>query len=173
MKKLLSLIGAAIFAYVANAAALNWQTYADNIAYEGGQAYLIMVTDADNFAISNTLAITGGAVVDNATFVGGEVAGAANLTMNSGNYLFAILATTGGTDDNLPTSGYYGIDYNGDNQTESGFYEVAWDTNTGGSLWADDNYAGVSMTSEVVPEPTSGVLLLLGLAGLALKRKRA
>lgn len=36
-------------------------------------------------------------------------------------------------------------------------------------------YAGFSnfTTSQVVPEPTSGLLMLIGLAGLALKRKRA
>ena len=44
--------------------------------------------------------------------------------------------------------------------------------------WANGTYGGLSATPaegkwSVVPEPTSGLLLLLGVAGLALKRKRA
>ena len=39
---------------------------------------------------------------------------------------------------------------------------------------ADDaNYMVANIKAEAVPEPTSGLLLLLGVAGLALKRKRA
>ena len=39
--------------------------------------------------------------------------------------------------------------------------------------WGDQTAAGTKWTSMSVPEPTSGLLLLLGMAGLALKRKRA
>ena len=44
--------------------------------------------------------------------------------------------------------------------------------------WAAGTYGGLAETAtvgkwSVVPEPTSGLLLLLGVAGLALKRKRA
>lgn len=42
-----------------------------------------------------------------------------------------------------------------------------YDFTTGSGVWADWNAA------EPIPEPTSGLLLLLGVAGLALKRKRA
>ena len=38
---------------------------------------------------------------------------------------------------------------------------------------AADGYAGGGWYTTAVPEPTSGLLLLLGMAGLALKRKRA
>ena len=56
-------------------------------------------------------------------------------------------------------------------------------TNNGGSetfAWAAGTYGGLADTPTegkwsvaAVPEPTSGLLLLLGMAGLALKRKRA
>lgn len=44
-----------------------------------------------------------------------------------------------------------------------------------GNTWNFDDSTGtpVTWTSAPVPEPTSGILLLLGVAGLALKRKRA
>ena len=47
-----------------------------------------------------------------------------------------------------------------------------------GDIWAlngaaSAGYSGAGWYSASVPEPTSGLLLLLGMAGLALKRKRA
>jgi len=44
-----------------------------------------------------------------------------------------------------------------------------------GNTWSFDDSEGtpVTWTTAPVPEPTSGILLLLGVAGLALKRKRA
>ena len=59
---------------------------------------------------------------------------------------------------------------------------IAATDNTGKDTftWAAGTYGGLSETATVgkwsaaaVPEPTSGLLLLLGVAGLALKRKRA
>ena len=61
--------------------------------------------------------------------------------------------------------------------------EVAWQRYTvsdvSGSIWkgatdtAPSGGATVWTVTSVVPEPTSGLLLLLGLAGLGLRRKRA
>ena len=39
--------------------------------------------------------------------------------------------------------------------------------------WQASAYGYTSYTATAVPEPTSGLLLLLGVAGIALKRKRA
>ena len=48
------------------------------------------------------------------------------------------------------------------------------DTTNGGDRWSGNlNYASGGNFTASVPEPTSGLLLLLGVAGLALKRKRA
>ena len=54
--------------------------------------------------------------------------------------------------------------------TSSADFEISdLDVNLGGSVGTASNTIGWT----AVPEPTSGLLLLLGMAGLALKRKRA
>ena len=179
-------MSAVVLGLAANAAALNWSTWAyagtdpdaDGAWIDGGMAYLVMVTDTATFAVSDALAVTGGSIVDNAVFSGGTAAGAWNDTSalaDGTTYYFAVIATTAGSGASVPTTGFYTVDNNGGNATASGFYEVAWSASTGGSFIANDSFGGASMATAVgaVPEPTSGLLILLGMAGLALKRKRA
>ena len=178
MKKLIIAVAAVAMAVAANAAALNWQTYAyindggaDSDWITGGQAYLVMVTDAASFAVADDLSITGGTIVDSKAFEDGMVAGAWQDTdsLVAGDvYKFAIIATTDGAGITVPTTGTYGIDDN-----SGALYSVTWDASTGGGFEPDVSYAGASMSTAVAPEPTSGLLILLGMAGLALKRKRA
>lgn len=181
MKKLMTLLASVAVAAGVQAAALNWSTFGyindgtdDSDWITGGMAYLVQVTDAANFSVSDSLAITGGAIVDNAVFDGGTTAGAWSGTsdlVDGRKYLFAIIATTDGVGAAVPTTGFYGVDANGG--TGTSFYEVTWNAATGGSFIASDDYPGVSMSTAVVPEPTSGLLVLVGLAGLALRRRRA
>ena len=180
MKKLIIAVAAVAMAIAANAAAMSWQTYAyindgsaDSDWITGGQAYLVMVTDAASFAVADDLSITGGSIVDQTAFADGTANGVWNDTdsLVAGNvYQFAIIATTDGTGSSVPTSGTYGIDDN-----SGALYSVTWDGSTGGSIFPNGSYEGASMSTAVgaVPEPTSGLLILLGMAGLALKRKRA
>ena len=194
MKKLMIAAAIVCAAAIAQAASLNWATWGYSLdggtkgdeVWEGtGAAYLVMVTDAANFAVGNDLKITGGTVVDSGMNDGsGSFSHSWNTTLSDGEkYLFAIVATTAGAaGTKMPTTGFFGVDRNGGNTTASGFYEATWSADTGASIdafggtealeWADAFY-GVGMTTQVVPEPTSGLLLLLGVAGLALRRRRA
>lgn len=51
--------------------------------------------------------------------------------------------------------------------------QISFGAQTAGSKLTTAGYTGVGQWAQSVPEPTSGLLLLMGVAGLALKRKRA
>ena len=174
------MIAAAIVcaAAMSQAAQLNWSSVPLDAAGEeftGGQAYLIMVNDTSSFAVADDLTITGGTVVDSTGIDASYAAGgwSTESLVAGETYNFAVLLTTAGEPGTtMPTTGFFGVDKNGDNATP--FYQVTWDASLGGSLdpnW-DGDYA-VSMATQVAPEPTSGLLLLIGVAGLALRRRRA
>ena len=180
MKKLLIAAAVAVIGIVTNAASLDWSTYgyindgsADTDWITGGQAYLVQVTDSAIFAIADDLTVTGGSIVDSVGLDGGSAGGTWNGTdalVDGTTYKFAVILTDQGTAGTTPpTTGVYGVDDN-----SGALYNVVWNAATGADFFPDASYEGASISTAVAaPEPTSGLLLLLGMAGLALKRKRA
>ena len=191
MKKLLIAACAVAFAAISQAANLNWTAYgalndggADEDWYSGGQAYLILVTDAGEFSIDSSLNITGGSFVQSGAIEGGTAANfidggdvIAGGLVSGTQYSFAVLFTTDGTTGStMPTTGLYGL-----NDNDGALYTITWNNDTGASFENTETFAAV--VNEVagapgpgpspIPEPTSGLLMLVGLAGLALRRRRA
>ena len=98
------------------------------------------------------------------------------------SYTFDVDATTGDEFYILLSMTKDGKDYEMKIDNAGSNWAIAATDNTGKDTftWAAGTYGGLSETATVgkwsvaaVPEPTSGLLLLLGVAGLALKRKRA
>ena len=72
---------------------------------------------------------------------------------------------------------FYYVVFNDTDATKATKYAIVSDTNKAysgmdGKYSSSANFSGATWT-EAVPEPTTGLLVLLGVAGLALRRRRA
>ena len=189
MKKLMIAAAIVCAAAFANAATCTWDTKwvwtegADNYTAGGvGNYFLIALgaTDVGGYAISTD----GKLVYDNGTgytevtsgFTKGDIeGGAANgkiLDLTSANngdmYALLYLDTANNKWGISDAAAIAGISedppLNANEIYFANFIDAAWDNN---------NEVVASHDLVAVPEPTSGLLLLLGVAGLALKRRRA
>ena len=188
MKKLLIAVAAVMFGIVANAATYNWELSSgwvspdDNDPLEGVTLYAF---DANAYDSATLLA-----ALDAATD-GGAAALANALGSGTVNDEGEAVVSGSGLTDNGATSPYasmYGLLVNGD-----GYYLVdgisdveitdaiaagaralfnAGDVITGdSSTWSKIGGGAGPTPPTPIPEPTSGLMLLLGVAGLALRRK--
>ena len=193
MKKLMIAFAVAAVAVIGNAASVNWG--AGTVTEPGGATanksvtgYLFVLT-ADQYSALNTAygTATGASAgekmantVWNAygdklgdAYASGTTSkkGALTLIDDSKSYgasdsAYAALIYTYGTGDDLQYIGNIG----------SVTFDSAMDVDVSSmsiSLFGDSSKGATAWTAAAVPEPTSGLLLLLGMAGLALKRKRA
>ena len=189
MKKLMIALAAVAVGIAANAASISWAT-TKGYLYDGtgdsaskltsGTAYLVLSTYAQSDLVSlfasndGNAATTLTALQEKTQYLGtGEIGENARIT-GSG--------TTSATDS---ITAYFVV-FNGDNMyisdTATSDYDglaQAHDLTFGTSMTAsskalpsDGAYSGAGWYT-AVPEPTSGLLMLLGMAGLALRRRRA
>ena len=145
--------------------------------YKAGMMYLYLgtvgYTDGVGFDLSSATLVTSGAY-DAAQYMYGNADTSAystsDLVNKMGGEAFTLILTEGGKslaemangDHFVSRTGTSGTNYDGileDNVAE--FYDL------------NPIEAGSWTTYNSVPEPTSGLLLLIGVAGLALKRRRA
>ena len=181
MKKLIIVAAAAIVGIAANAAAVDWKT--STALYDGtggtttqaGTAYLVLssysqstlltdLRDGKDFATLMTAnSIKSGTLGSNGKF-------ASTITFdygNGGDTLSAYVAVL--VDDNIYLSATSSKTLADVGNTAMGYMLSTNSKNA--ALDTEFSAAGWYTTS--VPEPTSGLMLLLGIAGLALKRKCA
>ncbi|MBQ8125629.1 MAG: PEP-CTERM sorting domain-containing protein [Kiritimatiellae bacterium] len=184
-------LAAAALATVVNAATVNWQSgtifiasdavgttgsgtsYRANAGTRLVTAYLYSLT-ADEY--------TAALAMSTADLYSTYSTKAATLSQNSTAMGIANIAQTGmpdGSTDAPQTA--YGLVLYVDTTTAAAYDGVdafvksyvgtaTWKNTTGAGL---TNLAATQSTWTAVPEPTSGLLMLLGMAGLALRRKRA
>lgn len=160
MKKLVIMMVAATMAVVANAAATSWTVTASKILsqdgvnyYTSGESAVIMAVLSNSseaaFQVA-TVSVSNGKITSPSSDFQSELLLAGN------NYDFYFTITDGGKT-------YKSSVLTGQAAQQSATVTLAFgnQTNAGGS-WGSP-----------VPEPTSGLLMLLGMATLALKRKCA
>ena len=173
MKKLMILAAAVMLAAVTHAAAVGW-SIAGASAYAGG-SYSVFVIGLNGVTDVNQMValVAAGTAVDSYAFGDGTVAAngaASSLATVSGK---SITYSGSGTD----TYEAFAILWTSDNSAASytATKSITMDNDSTSKTWLFGNQSTSLASNQfaVVPEPTSGLLLLLGMAGLALKRKVA
>ena len=191
MKKIIILAIAAVTAVCANAATVNWganKGYVYNGTAEqkltSGTAYLMIVTSTytqtDLVDAFNTANGDVAATIAAMTASGAMAAGTAEIGANG---RIPIVSSTGAPSADFTA---YFVVFNDNKMYVSITGEAIYDAVSAESTL---NFATVSASSKTefaaadgysaagwytaVPEPTSGLLMLVGLAGLALRRRRA
>lgn len=191
MKKLVIVAIAAVAAVCANAATVSWGAQKGYLYEAGGAA---KITSGDAYLMFVTASYDQSDLVDAFNGAKGDVA--ATLAAMSASGAMATGAGTIGVNARIDsTASTYAISsdmnayfvvFNGGNMYISGEATAAYDSVTGS---ANAEFAAMSTSSKAaaldatkgytgagwyaVPEPTSGLLMLVGLAGLALRRRRA
>ena len=185
MKKLLIALAIAAVGITASAATVDWRVWVTEgsktaNAYDGYTAYLVNATAWDAATISAATFSDSSIVLDSTTFNAGS---------GKSTYTYKTLDAVGGTGGRSVdiASLAEGSDMNvyyvllNTNKDPSEYYTIS-DTLTGRASTGEQAFgtktsitqatlSGGSWTA--VPEPTSGLLMLLGMAGLALRRRRA
>lgn len=169
MKKLIAIIALVACATVANAACVNWKitgAAADN----GANVYIVLgATAAASFDSLDALKDVA---------VGGESQG--TVAKKSGKYQVA-----GTLNDPAFTTANNKFYYVLVSSDEKSFYISPVQTAESANIYNEGETAGTALSATLassysdfsggspVPEPTSGMMLVLGVAALALKRKQA
>lgn len=191
MKKLMMMIAVVAAAVVANAATVSW-TASKGYLYEAGgaqkitsgNAYLMVLTlGYDQSDLVSAFATAKGDVAATLAAMGTSGALASGTGTIGSN---ARIAMTESTADISSDASVYFVVFNGNNMYVSSEATAAYDSvsksatadfaamstsSKAAAFNAADGYTGAGWYA--VPEPTSGLLMLVGLAGLALRRRRA
>ena len=184
MKKILVAVIAIASAFAVNAASVNWlmsngvlSPSPDGSATSGRCSYYTMLvftadqaTEVDsaiaagNFTTLSTIAVSSYQAGKAGTFSGAVD----NLTGTSAS-LFAVVFDTYSSTETIADAGYY---YKTGTVTQDTYDPSGSDPATTANFTATQ-MTGTWTSTAAIPEPTSGLLMLLGMAGLALRRRRA
>lgn len=169
MKKLLMIVAVTLAAISAKAAVVNWAV-SGAAAQENYKVYLL-TSIADSYSSVDDIAaaaVSQGTVAKSGrTYTTGNVVASGDAVTKSATYYFAIVSSDSATSFNyVEATGLAAKVYDPDNQESS---PGAFNTISAAAIAAGTSKA----IGGSVPEPTTGLLVLLGVAGLVLKRKVA
>ena len=187
MKKLMVAAAIALAAVASQAASINWSasniyqpgSTADKIASGNGLVYLFCTQEIASSAVVSALSSTETTLSEKTTFLGGNSIASTALTADGK------IGKTSAWDKAAGDYTFYGVIFADNAVAENGKYVVTAVTSSYGWDNTSDTVVGLgnqktltqtagnwSTVAASVPEPTSGLLMLLGFAGLALRRKQ-
>ncbi len=172
MKKLMTFAAVAMMAAMTHAAAVGW-TIMGTSAYSGGtyDIFVIGINGVTGVSQITALVEAGTSVDSYAFFSGGTVATTASKTAATSGK--SITYSGSGTDNYDAFAVLWTADGKEASYTSTASISMANDSQSKTFGFANQSSNLAANNFAVAPEPTSGLLLLLGMAGLALKRKRA
>ena len=195
MKKMIIAAFAVAFATAVQAASLKWggnvcAPDGTTAVGTGSVAYLVQGSTAAIAAIT-TIFVNGSDYSAWTTDTGAKIVGSYTLTVNDAvnNYDFSSLHSIKGESD----AGFYSVvlvnggagdvglkgsyNYAGENtlvdQTSGAIVDLTISDGWTSKWIGNGGFESVEFKAAAIPEPTSGLLMLVGLAGLALRRRRA
>ena len=189
MKKLMIALVAVAMGVAANAASFNWSAPSGRL-FDGlgsasanryaGTGYLFNAATVSQTAIIAAFTSASGVedtlatALSTGTFASGRASASADFAGpdSSFNAYFVVLGKDGSGNDAIYISDTTVAEYTA---VGAGSIEFGQQNSYSSAGFKDaaSGYAGAGWYAASVPEPTSGLLMLLGMAGLALRRRRA
>ena len=169
MKKIMMVIAVALAVASAKAACVDWKVSGTS-ATNGYTVYLMTSLSSSYASVADLAkdAVASGTIAKSGKtyFAGGTATDSAITTTSMANAYYVIVESSSATSYTSYAVDMSSLVYNPDNQESS--------SGTFNSVNAATILSsGTSKNFQTVPEPTSGLLMLLGMAGLALRRRRA
>ena len=162
MKKLMIAAAIVCAAAFAQAASVSWTTG----YFNGSNGQMAYMNELSGYTYSVMVEFSNG-ITDSGIETYGSFAGEPSGFALNTDYMATIVVTETDGSGNVKTATATGIFTSGDSES----FAKTIDFNTGDGFKSGSFLATAEWQS--VPEPTSGLLLLIGVAGLALRRRRA
>ena len=180
MKKLIIAFAGLAFACVANAATVGWSLAGASSYVGDAYSFFVIGQNGTESIAAITALLDAGSSVDSYAFHSGKIAnngtgtvtaGASGKTLGAGSYTSFFIVF----DSDSPAAGSsnYAVVSGASNLSKDISATTASITFAAGNVSSTLSNASNWKSYGAVPEPTSGLLMLLGMAGLALRRKRA